>query len=134
MRVAQVLNAYNILDGQPGDGGFQHGGAVLPLATQPQTAAHYAIRFDAAKIVPKDDPAALLKATFLTSEFTGGGVTYFLRGPEGVFEVERHLSRADPEVYTSGQEIGLTWDAADALIYDTQGGLIGASRMQGAAG
>ena len=56
-----------------------------------------------------------------------------MRGPEGVFEVERHLSRADPAVYTSGQALGVTWDAKDALVYDAQGVLIGDAQMRGAA-
>lgn len=133
VRVAQVLNAYNILGGQLRDGGFEHGGDLLPLAAVAEGATHYAIRYDAAKIVPHDDPSALLRATFLTSEFTGGGVTYFLRGPEGVFEVERHLSRADPEVYSGGQTLGVTWNAKDALVYDAQGILIGNSEIRGAA-
>lgn len=123
-RVAQVLNAYNILAGQPREAGFEHAGMLLPLDDVGQNAAQYAIRYDAARIVDKDDSAALLQATFLASEFTGGGVTYFLRGPEGVFEVERHLSRADPQVYATGETLGLTWDAKDALVYDAQGILI----------
>ena len=106
---------------------------MLPLPEGLKEAANYAIRYDAAKIVPKDDPSALLQVTFLTSEFTGGGVTYFMRGPEGVFEVERHLSRADPAVYTSGQALGVTWDTKDALVYDAQGVLIGDAQMRGAA-
>ena len=133
MRVAQVLNAYNILEGHARDSGFEHGGKLLPLPEGASEAAHYAIRYDAAKIVPQDDPSALLHVTFLTREFTGGGVTYFMRGPDGVFEVERHLSRADPEVYKSGQALGVTWDAKDALVYDAQGVLIGHSEMRGAA-
>lgn len=133
VRVAQVLNAYNILGGQSRDSGFEHGGKLLPLPEGAREAAHYAIRYDAAAIVPHDDPSALLQVTFLTSEFTGGGVTYFLRGPGGVFEVERHLSRSDPEVYASGQALGVTWDAKDALVYDEQGLLIGNSEIRGAA-
>ena len=133
MRVAQVLNAYNILGGQSRDNGFEHSGKLLPLPEGIKEATNYAIRYDAAKIVPHDDPSALLQVTFLTSEFTGGGVTYFMRGPDGVFEVERHLSRADPAVYTSGQALGVTWDAKDALAYDAQGVLIGNAQMRGAA-
>ena len=95
---------------------------------------HYAIRFDAATIVAADDPSALMRATFMTSEFTGGGVTYFLRGPEGVFEVERHLSRADPQVYKGGQDAWASrWAAEDALAFDSDGELIAVSNMRGAA-
>ena len=115
------------------DDGFEHAGHLLPLVARADGAAHYAIRYDAARIVAKDDPSALMQATFVTSEFTGGGVTYFLRGPEGVFEVERHLSRADPEVYVGGQTLGLVWDANDALAFDVQGVLIGTTEIRGAA-
>jgi ABC-type Fe3+/spermidine/putrescine transport system ATPase subunit len=133
VRVAQVLNAYNILSGQTRDAGFEHAGTLLPIAPGAQDATHYAIRYDATAIVAKDDPSALMLATFLTSEFTGGGVTYFLSGPEGVFEVERHLSRADPEVYSSGQVLGITWDVKDALAYDAQYALINTVEIRGAA-
>ena len=124
VRVAQVLNTYNILSGKLRNGGFEHAGNLLPFATRVEGATYYAIRYDAAKIVPHDDPSALLQATFLTSEFTGDGMTYFLRGPEGVFEVERHLSRADPEIYSSGQTLGICWDANDAIAFDAQKTLI----------
>lgn len=133
IRVAQVLNAYNILQGTVRDRGFEHAGSLLPLAPGAEGAAHYAIRFDAATIVAKDDPAALMHATFVASEFTGGGVTYFLRGPDGVFEVERHLSRADPQIHEGGETLGLTWDVADTLTFDAGGELIETSQIRGAA-
>jgi ABC-type Fe3+/spermidine/putrescine transport system ATPase subunit len=132
-RVAQVLNAYNIMGGTARAGGFEHAGTLLPMSAEHSGATYYAIRFDAASIVPKDDPSALMQGTFLTSEFTGGGVTYFLRGPEGVFEVERHLSRSDPVVYATGETLGLTWDAAQALAFDADGNLIGTNAIRGAA-
>lgn len=132
VRVAQVLSAYNIMKGRVRDGRFEHGGAQLPLPPGGDAAQHYAIRYESASIVPPDDPSALLRATFIASEFTGGGVTYFLRGPESVFEVERHLSRADPQVYKGGEELGITWNAADALVFGSDDVLIGASDMGGA--
>ena len=133
VRVAQVLNAYNILSGQTRDGHFDHSGTQLPLPPGAEGACHYAIRFDAATLVAPDDPAALMRATFITSEFTGGGVTFFLRGPDGVFEVERHLSRGDPQVFRGGEELGITWAAPDALAFDAEGILIAGSNMRGAA-
>ena len=133
VRVAQVLNAYNILQGRVHEGCFNHAGSMLPLPPNSDGALHYAIRFDATTIVPPDDPTALIRATFITSEFTGGGVTYFLRGPDGVFEVERHLSRADPQVYKGGQELGISWAATDALAFDADGELIVRRNIRGAA-
>jgi len=133
VRVAQVLSAYNILQGSVRDGHFEHGGSHLPLPPGSDNAQYYAIRFESASIVPPDDPSVLMRATFVASEFTGGGVTYFLRGPEGVFEVERHLSRADPQVYKGGDMLGITWNAADALAFGSDGVLISASDMLGAA-
>lgn len=124
IRVAQVLNANNILAGKAQDDTFLHAGACLPLMPGNSGAAHYAIRFDAVSIVPHDDPSVLMQATFITSEFTGSGVTYFLRGPDGVFEVERHLSRADPIEYAGGQLLGLTWRAEDVLTFNSDGLLI----------
>jgi ABC-type Fe3+/spermidine/putrescine transport system ATPase subunit len=132
-RVAQILNAYNILRGEGSNGSFLHAGAPLPLRAGISGAKHYAIRFDASTIVPADDPTALLQADFLTSEFTGSGVTYFLRGPAGVFEVERHLSRADPVQYVGGERVGLTWSADVALAFDVNGDLIANAQLRGAA-
>ena len=132
-RVAQVLSAYNILQGSVRDGRFEHGGSKLPLPRGSDNAQYYAIRFDSAAIVPPDDPSALMRATFVASEFTGSGVTYFLRATDGVFEVERHLSRADPQVYKGGEELGITWSAADALAYGADGVLINTPDMRGAA-
>ncbi|MEM7522770.1 MAG: ABC transporter ATP-binding protein [Pseudomonadota bacterium] len=136
VRVARFLNAYNLMTGASAGDGFVHGGARLPPPGGPAAgtgAATYAVRYDAASIVAPDDPSALMPARFITSEFTGGGVTYFLRGPEGVFEVERHLSRADPVDYAAGADVALTWDPADALLFDGAGRLIDASAMRGAA-
>lgn len=133
VRVAQVLSAYNILQGSVHDGRFEHGGSQLPLPPGSDNAQYYAIRFESASIVPPDDPSVLMRATFVASEFTGGGVTYFLRGPEGVFEVERHLSRADPQVYKGGEALGITWNVTDALAFGSDGVLIDTSDMRGAA-
>lgn len=133
-RVARFLNAYNILEGETRDGVFVHAGrrfAPPPGAPGAGGRGSYAIRYDAASIVPADDPEAMLPGTFITSEFTGSGVTYFLRGPEGVFEVERHLSRADPVDYAVGQPLGLAWAAQDALGFDAAGALVG-GRVEGA--
>lgn len=132
IRVAQVLNANNILAGETRDGTFIHSGARLPIIPGITGAAHYAIRYDAVTIVAQDDPAALMRATFITSEFTGSGVTYFLRGPEGVFEVERHLSRSDPVDYSDGQPLGLVWRAEDARSFDAEGLLITTAKTRGA--
>jgi ABC-type Fe3+/spermidine/putrescine transport system ATPase subunit len=133
VRVAKVLNAYNILAGSVREGRFDHAGAQLPLPHTGNNPAYYAVRYDAALIVAPDDPSAFMRATFVTSEFTGGGVTYFMRSSEGVFEVERHLSRADPQIYKGGEEVGLTWKVEDALLYDSDGVLIDGANMRGAA-
>lgn len=120
LRVAQVLSAFNIFSGTAQGQDFHSGDAHLPMPYAAE-ATHYAVRYDAAAIVPTDDPSRHFTATYLTSEFTGSGVTYFLRGPNGVFEVERHLSRADPEDYDSGQTLGITWAAEDAHIFAADG-------------
>jgi len=133
IRVAQVLSAYNLLQGTARDGRFQFASAQLPLPAGGEAAKYYAIRYESTSIVNADDPAALMQATFVTSEFTGGGVTYFLRGPDGVFEVERHLSRADPQVYQVGEKLGVTWDVRDALVFSADGNLINQTDMRGAA-
>lgn len=133
IRVAQVLNAYNILSGQTRDGAFLHAGVFLPLPPKTQAAAYYAVRYDAAEIVAPDAPGTLFQASFIASEFTGSGVTYFLRGSAGVFEVVRHLSRSDPENYAAGQTVGVTWSVRDALAFDANGHIIGADSLRGAA-
>lgn len=120
VRVARALNAYNIIKGKTHASGFQSGKTVLPTETEQRDARYYAIRFDAASIVEKNDPRALFQAIFVTSEFTGGGMTYFFKGPEGVFEVMRHLSLAEPKKYSRGQIVGITWDVKNVIFYDSQ--------------
>ncbi|MEM8754918.1 MAG: ABC transporter ATP-binding protein [Pseudomonadota bacterium] len=131
--VARFLNAYNILDGAPGDGGFVHAGATLPVAAPAEGAAAYAIRYDAVSIVAADHPSAILPATFITSEFTGSSVTYFLRSAGGVVEVVSHLSAADPVDHAVGDALALAWRAEDALLFDAAGRLMTAPEMRGAA-
>ena len=123
-QTARFLNAYNILEGVGGPNGFDHQGVRLPTQAAATGAAAYAIRFDAAAITEPDDPAAALPVEFITSEFTGSGVTYFLRGPAGVVEAVRHLSTADPVNYASGQRLALAWAAEDALLFDHAGDLM----------
>ena len=132
LRLAQILSAYNILPGVTQGGVFHHGGADLPMPFACD-AAHYGVRFDATSIVPADDPSAHLQAEFIASEFTGNGVTYFLRGPLGVIEVERHLSWADPVDYGRGDMLGLTWDTDDVHLFDSQGALLVGTAQRGAA-
>lgn len=133
IRVAHFLNAYNTLDGAVNRGVFVHDGVELPMPFEADSAAHYAIRYDAVSIVAADDQSALMQATFIASEFTGGGVTYFLNGPGGVFEVEKHLSRADPIEFATGQHVGVTWAPTDAIVFDRAGVLIETTELRGVA-
>ncbi|MEM7442839.1 MAG: ABC transporter ATP-binding protein [Pseudomonadota bacterium] len=138
VRVARFLNAYNILGGTVENGAFVHGGTRLPLPTGVLDARSYAIRHDAPEFleaggtVPEGNAA--MDLTFIASEFMGSRVLYiFRRADGGVFEVERHLSRADPIDIVGGEACRLTWRVQDALLYDEAGNLIKASAVRDAA-
>ena len=126
VRVAKYLNAYNVLSGEARAGAFHIGAATLPLPAGADGAAHYAIRFDTASIARGRDAAppgdGALPAKFITSEFMGSKVIYFLEQPSGaVFEVERHLSRADPVDYAQGEDVTIHWSVRDVSVYDADG-------------
>ncbi len=138
IRVARALNAYNVLPGEVRGDVFQSEDAALPLPSAvpgSDAAAFYAVRFDAVSVV--DDGEAFsavpaLRLPFVTSEFMGSQVVHFFRRGTGLFEVERHLSRADPAVYRKGDEKGLAWQADDVILFDGHGDRI-APLAQGAA-
>jgi len=132
LRVAEVLSAFNVFKGTADGTHFRANGIDLPMPFA-APAHHYAVRFDAARIVDATDPGAHLKAEYLASEFTGSGVTYFLRGPTGVVEVLRHLSRADPETYTIGDAVGIAWDLADTHLFDAAGQALAPPQTEQAA-
>ncbi len=124
IRVAWALNAYNVLEGEAHPDGFHTGDAVLPLppaVPDAAPAAHYALRYDAIEVLEGPADEAPLRLPFVTSEFMGSKVVHFFRRGDGLFEVERHLSRADPAVYRTGETRGLTWDAADVILFDDAG-------------
>ncbi|WMS41348.1 ABC transporter ATP-binding protein [Acuticoccus sp. MNP-M23] len=135
-RVARFLNAYNVLEGHTERGTFHVAGRTLPLPPGIAEAAYYAVRYDMASISREGTPggAASLEGTFIASEFMGSRVIYMIKGPDGrIFEVERHLSRAYPENYTTGEPLTLHWSANDALAFDAAGDLITPTAMRGAA-
>ncbi|MEM8664958.1 MAG: ABC transporter ATP-binding protein [Pseudomonadota bacterium] len=137
VNVARSLNAYNVLPGAVADGVFVTGGARLPLPHAASGAAHYAIRFDLASIAREGEAPAQdgkLATRFITAEFMGSKVIYFLRREDGaVVEVERHLSRADPVAYQKDEPLTVHFAPSDALLYDGSGRLIEAPRLEGAA-
>ncbi len=124
IRVARALNAYNILPGQVQDGAFHSAGAALPLppsVRDPSDAAFYGLRFDAIEICDAADGAAALQLPFVTSEFLGSKVVHFFRRADGLFEVERHLSRSDPQAYRKGEARCLSWRPDDVILFDRAG-------------
>ena len=124
VRVAKILSCYNILEGFVRNSIFEHETSRLPVPASSSEAKYYAVRFDAARIISAADPSLKMKAIFLASEFTGGGVTYLLRGPKDAFEVKTHLSMSDPKVFRSGEEVGVTWNISSVLTFDAEGNLI----------
>jgi ABC-type Fe3+/spermidine/putrescine transport system ATPase subunit len=138
VRVARFVNAYNILPGRTEGGAFRSAGAALPLPPGVRGAAFCVIRHDMPEIgapdAPPADGRAAIEAAFIASEFMGSRVVYFFRLPDGaVFEVERHLSRADPVEYRIGETRRLSWRADDAMFYDADGRRVVAALAQGAA-
>ncbi|MEM6945314.1 MAG: ABC transporter ATP-binding protein, partial [Pseudomonadota bacterium] len=114
VRVASFLNAYNLLPGSVTGGHFLFGDAAFPVPPEAANGAHYAVRYDTASIAPADaappEGHVAMRATFVASEFMGSRVVYFLRRADGgIFEVDRHLSVADPVDYRTGQDLTLHW-------------------------
>jgi ABC-type Fe3+/spermidine/putrescine transport system ATPase subunit len=135
VRVAKFVNSYNILSGEVSAGLFQSGDLRLPAPAGAERARHIAVRYDAAAIGPASESGGIgLGGTFIASEFMGSKVVYFFRTASGkVFEVERHLSRSDPETYEGGAEKFLSWDAGDTLFFDDKGDRLDVGQERGAA-
>lgn len=136
--VARFVNAYNILPGAIRGGKFQHANARLSLPPGVTDAAHYVVRHDAADIegpgTSVADGRASMEASFIASEFMGSRIIYIFKRPDGgVFEVERHLSRADPVEYGGGDICTLSWDICDVLVFDDAGRLTRRTEARGAA-
>lgn len=136
--VAHYINAYNILEGSSSAGNFQCEGASFPLPPSVPPVSYYAVRFDAAQVLPEGqalpEGSASMPARFVASEFMGRQITYIFRRPGGAtFEVIRHLSHEDPVVYDRDQSCTIFWSASDALLFDDGGNRVSALPMKGAA-
>ena len=82
-------------------------------------ASHCAVRMDGIDIVAKTGRATGLAATFITSEFLGNKIIYFLQLEDGqICEVEDHMSLKEPKNLTANSAYLLNWDAANILFYD----------------
>lgn len=122
--VARFFNCYNIFDGRSGADGFVTAAGKFPVGPRvfPSRQKAYAIRYDRVGIRPAGTAASGseigIEGTFVASEYTGSAVTSFFRLDDGkIFEVETHLSRAEPESYTPNGRYGLFWSKDDALVY-----------------
>ncbi|MEX0279800.1 MAG: ABC transporter ATP-binding protein [Arenibacterium sp.] len=135
IRVAKFVNSYNILQGEAKNGVFESGDLRLPVPQGIAAPRHIAIRFDAATISNAEETSNVgLKGTFIASEFMGSQVMYFFRTAQGqVFEVERHLSRSDPETFEGGSEKFLSWNVRDTLFFDANGDRLAPEQERGAA-
>ncbi|SFH74985.1 ABC transporter ATP-binding protein [Albimonas pacifica] len=125
-RVARFLNAWNLIPGRAGADGFEVAGeAPLALPAPAPQAQTYGVPYDAAWISRDPAPApgeGVLPARYVASEFLGSKVVYLLRRADGkVFEVERHLSREDPETYAQDETLAVRWRLADVHLFDGAG-------------
>ena len=138
VRVAKFVNSYNILEGSVEDGIFVSGDLRLPVPDGGSDTRYVAVRYDTPAIETEGASGASahagLTATFLTSEFMGSRVVYFFRSETGaVFEVERHLSRSDPETFTGGDRKWLSWPVSQTLFFDGDGDRLVVTHVKGAA-
>ncbi len=136
VRVAKFVNSYNILHGIVEAGIFKSGDLQLPVPAAVQAARHIAIRYDRPVIAGEgvEDAAGFhgISATYIASEFMGSYVVYFFRDSTGaVFEVERHLSRSDPETFQGGARKRLSWRLEDTLFFDSDGFRLDAAEKGG---
>ncbi|MBN9673861.1 ABC transporter ATP-binding protein [Roseibium aggregatum] len=140
VRVARFVNTYNVLTGSGQDSVFRTADQLvsLPEEAHGREVGFYAIRqdsveIDAAGTVPEPGRTSL-QATYITSEFLGSRFIYIFRLPDGgVFEVERHLSHSDPVTYKGGETCSLSWNLADALVFDPSGAALETNAFKGAA-
>ena len=121
VRAAKILNAYNIFHGTASDNSFQFGDLKLPLPFETPNMRFYAVRYDEFNIVSYSSPDALMQVNYLTQEFTGSSVTYFVEANKQIIEVVSHISTSDPIDYTLGEKLGLRWSPNRVLLYDANG-------------
>ncbi|WP_334176668.1 ABC transporter ATP-binding protein [Pseudoxanthobacter sp.] len=123
--VAHFLNCYNIFDGALADGAFVGPAgrfALAPGAERIPGRPAYAVRQDRIAIGPADgalQPGEVgVAATFVASEYTGASlISLFSLDSGAVIEVEDHLSHRAPRQFQPQTRYGLSWKAADALIF-----------------
>jgi len=125
-RVARFLDCYNMFEGRCEDGErFIAGGSSFPYVPAEDAQAGpgiYCVRFDKIRVAPVSEasrPGEVgVRATFITSEYSGPSIMYFFEGQGSkVLEVEYHLSHRQPDEFSPGSEYSLLWSPGDALVY-----------------
>jgi putative spermidine/putrescine transport system ATP-binding protein len=125
-RVARFLDCYNMFEGRSeGSASFIAGDASFPcLPSQGVQSGPgvYCVRFDRIRVAPASEEPRPdetgVRASFITSEYSGPSITYFFEGQGNkVLEVEYHLSHRQPDEFSAGKEYALLWSPADALVY-----------------
>ena len=121
VRAAKILNAYTIFHGTASGNSFQFGNLKLPVPFETPNMSFYAVRYDEFNIVSSSSPDALMQVNYLTQEFTGSSVTYFVEANKQIIEVVSHISTSDPIDYNLGEKLGLRWSPNRVLLYDANG-------------
>ncbi len=111
LRVARLLNRYNMLDGAVVEGLRVPGGA------------HCCVRRDRIRVQPAGYRAAsgeaTVPATCVTSEYSGASIVYLFSLADGkVVEVEYHLGHSRPDELREGARYALAWRADQALVFE----------------
>jgi ABC-type Fe3+/spermidine/putrescine transport system ATPase subunit len=123
--VARFLNCYNLFGGQIEGHVFVSKSGRFHLARDPGARASqpaYAIRYDRVTIHHQDATAredeVRIEGTFVASEYCGSAINSFFSLDDGrVFEVEAHLSRAEPRTLVAKERYALVWKRDEALVY-----------------
>lgn len=125
-QVARLLNCFNNLSGQAGDGRLSGPNFDVPLPADGaplRGAAVCMVRRDHVQVQDEHAPravegAAHLTGAYVASEYAGSRVlAIFVTGHGAHFEVEYHLSHRRPPEFVPGRRYALSWQPADSLAY-----------------
>jgi ABC-type Fe3+/spermidine/putrescine transport system ATPase subunit len=116
--VADFIGEINVFDGRFAEGRFIGAdGRPLPAPQAPaQAAAAIAVRPENLRLVGRED--AILWGRIETANYLGGATLYRLAAPDGRALLAKETNAGGRQARAPGDEVGLAWDAADAVMLE----------------